>query len=199
MYGEIFETQSIYENGLMVRKVYLFIFVVVLSGHSLFAQDAHAFKPTEYQIKAAFLYQFAKFVQWPNTAFADSSQQIIIGVLGKDPFGNDLDNTIQGKCIHEREIRIKRMDRLDNVQDCQILFISSSETKNLSNIFARLRHSNVLTVGDTEGFSKEGGIINFIRKDNKIHFEINIEAAQEAGLRLSSKLLNLAKIVESNS
>jgi hypothetical protein len=182
----------------MVRKVQLFVFIVVLSVHSVFAQDAHVFKPTEYQIKAAFLYQFAKFVQWPDTVFADSSKQIVIGILGEDPFGGDLDNTVQGKFIHDREIRIKRIDRLENVQDCQILFISGSETKKLPVIFARLHHSNILTVGDTEGFSQEGGIINFIRKDNKIHFEINVDAAQKAGLKLSSKLLNLAKIVESN-
>ena len=182
----------------MVRKVYLFIFVVVLSGHSLFAQDAHAFKPTEYQIKAAFLYQFAKFVQWPDSVFADSTKQIIIGILGEDPFGDDLDNTVQNKYIHGRQIGIERYDRLNQLKDCQILFISNSETKNLTAIFSKLRYTSILTVGDTENFSREGGMINFVRKENKIHFEINADAAQEAGLKLSSKLLNLAKIVESS-
>ena len=183
----------------MTRRVYLFLFIAVLSVHGVSAQDAPAFKPTEYQIKAAFLYQFAKFVQWPDSVFADSTKQIIIGILGEDPFGDDLDNTVRGKYIHGRQIQIKRYDRLDHLNDCQILFISDSETKNLTAIFNKLRHTSMLTVGDTENFGREGGIINFIRKENKIHFEINVNAAQAAGLKLSSKLLNLAKIVEGRS
>jgi hypothetical protein len=130
---------------------------------------------------------------------ADSTKQIVIGILGEDPFGDDLDNTVQGKYIHGRQIEIERYDRLDNLNDCQILFISDSKTKNLSTIFNKLRYTNVLTVGDTENFCQKGGIINFIRKENKIHFEINVDAAQAAGLKLSSKLLNLAKIVEGGS
>ncbi len=183
----------------MTKKGHLLLFIAVLFVHSVSAQEMPVFKPTEYQIKAAFLYQFAKFVQWPDKVFADSSKQIVIGILGQDPFRDDLDNTVRGKYIHGRQIEIERYDRLDNINNCQILFISDSETKNLAMIFSKLRHASILTVGDTENFSREGGIINFIRKANKIHFEINVDAAQAAGLKLSSKLLNLAKIVGGGS
>ena len=183
----------------MTKKVHLLLFITALSVYSVSAQEMPVYKPTEYQIKAAFLYQFAKFVQWPDNVFADSTKQIVIGVFGQDPFGDDLDNTVRGKYIHGRQIEIERYDRLNNINDCQILFISDSETKNLDTIFSKLRHANILTVGDTENFCRKGGIINFIRKENKIHFEINVDAAQTAGLKLSSKLLNLAKIVEGGS
>lgn len=182
----------------MARRIQIFIFII-FHVCLVFGQDTYTITPTEYQIKAAFLYKFAKFVQWPEEAFINNPKEIVIGILGQDPFGEDLNRTVQGKTIHGREIVVRRSHHLEKMQDCQILFISDSEEMHFSRIFSHLHTANVLTIGDTEGFCEKGGIINFIRKENKIHFEINISAAKAAGLKLSSKLLNLAKIVENSS
>lgn len=153
--------------------------------------NTHA-QPTEYEVKAAFLYNFMKFIEWPAESLANTT--IIVGVLGEDPFGTAID-AIQSKTIREKKLIIKRIKSFQDVKDCHILFISSSEKKHLSQIFEALKGLSILTVGDTEEFAQRGVIINFYLKEKKVHFEINVEAARRAGLKISSKLLNLAKIV----
>jgi hypothetical protein len=156
-------------------------------------------QPSEYRLKAAFLFNFAKFVEWPPEAFADKTSPVVIGVLGQNPFGADLEQTIRGKTINDRPLQVKECQAVTQATNCHILFISTAEKKlstaekkRLGEIFDGLRGVPVLTVGETERFTQTGGMINFIMEGNKIRFEINDETAKKAGLKISSKLLSLA-------
>jgi hypothetical protein len=161
--------------------------LAVGDGH---AQEA---QPSEYQIKAAFLYHFAQFVDWPPAAFAQATSPMVIGILGESPFGGDLEQAVRGKSLNNHSLTIKEVRSLaDATNTCHILFISSSEKKRLPEIFAGLRGSSVLTVGETDRFTETGGMINFVQQGKKIRFQINEEAAKSAGLKISSKLLSLA-------
>lgn len=149
----------------------------------------------EYQVKAAFLYNFARFVEWPNNAGLDPNAPIIIGILGRDPFGGEIDRAIEGKSVNGHRLEIKRFSTLEGYQTCHILFVSSSERNNLPRILATLAKHSVLTVSETDRFAHIGGIINFITIEHRIRFEINQAAAERVGLKISSKLLSLGKIV----
>lgn len=151
--------------------------------------------PDEYLVKAAFLYNFAKFVEWPADAFVDDHSPITLCILGQDPFGEALDS-IKNKTIRGRELMIKQHANIENLESCHMLFISQSEKNNLSRIFEKINGWNVLTLGDMENFTQDGGIINLITRENKIRFEININAAQHSNLKISSQLLKLAIIVK---
>ena len=153
---------------------------------------AQAPAPSEYQLKAAFLYNFAKFIDWPPEAFADGKSPFIIGILGDNPFGNDLEPMVAGKKINEHPIAVQTNFAAAEATNCHILFISSSEKKRLPEIIQSLRGTTVLTVGETERFIETGGIINFVPEAGKIRFQINGDAARAARLKVSSKLLNLA-------
>lgn len=149
----------------------------------------------EYQIKAAFLYNFTKFVEWPAEAFTDSGAPMIVGILGDDPFGVALES-IQDKTVKGRKLEIKRFESIQGVEFCHILFISSSKKERLAQILEALKNSSVLTVGERDGFTQLGGMVNFTIKKNKIRFEINPDAAEQARLKLNSKLLRLGKVVK---
>jgi len=146
----------------------------------------------EYQIKAAFLFNFAKFVEWPPDAFPNADSPIIIGVLGKNVFGHYLEDTIRGKTVQNRPFLLKEFKSVDEAVHCHILFIDPSVSESLSGIIKDLHNTSVLTVSETDQFLKAGGMVNFIIEDNKVHFQINDEAAKAAGLKVSSKLLSLA-------
>jgi hypothetical protein len=148
---------------------------------------------TEYQVKAAFLYNFAKFVDWPGDAFARSDSTFIIGVVGDDPFGSELDSTVAGKSVDGRRLEVKQFRRISDMQTSHILFICRSERSRISRILERVGNSPTLTVADTEGFLQHGGMVNFIIENSKVRFEINSAPAQRARLRISSKLLQLAR------
>ncbi len=152
--------------------------------------------PREYQIKALFLFNFSQFIQWPPSAFTNADEPFRIGVLGNDPFDDFLDETVRGEKVDGHPLVIQRYESVDAVKDCQILFISRSESERMENILADLKGRNILTVGDSEGFVKNGGVVRFVTEENKIHFRINLEAARRANLTISSKVLRLAEIVE---
>ncbi len=154
-------------------------------------------KPTEYQVKAAFLYNFAKFVEWPSDAFADPRSPIVLGILGEDPFGALLSEMVAGKTVNGRRLEVRHFRRGENFRDCHILFISSSEKRSVPLILGSLGGMSVLTVGETEGFAASGGTINLFLEQNKVRFEVNVEAATRSRLKISSKLLALARIVTS--
>lgn len=153
----------------------------------------------EYQIKAVFLFNFAQFVAWPAETFTAPDQPFRIGILGDDPFGDFMDQTVQGEKINGHPLIIERYTSPDEARDCQILFVSDSGTIPLQNILDRLRGASVLTVGDGEGFIRSGGIIRFFTQDNKIHLKVNLEAAKRANLSISSKMLRLVQIVQLES
>ncbi len=151
----------------------------------------------EYQVKAAFLLNFTQFVSWPQTAFANSNAPLVIGVLGDDPFGTALEQTLGDESLQAHKISIKRSRHIEDLEDCQLLFVSNSENARVGEILAKLGGRPALTVSDIAGFARHGGVINFYRADNKLRFEINPEAARQGGLQISSQLLELGKIVES--
>jgi hypothetical protein len=150
----------------------------------------------EYQIKAVFLFNFAQFVEWPTNAFPEAQTPLIIGILGNNPFETYLDGTVQGEKVNGHPLVVQRFSRAEDLKKCQILFISQSESKRVNRILANLKGQNILTVSDIDGFAKNGGVIRFVTEQNKIRFRINLEAAKNANLTVSSKLLRLAEIVE---
>jgi hypothetical protein len=150
---------------------------------------------TEYQIKAAFLYNFVKFVEWPAETLPGNRAPIVVAVLGKDPFGSALDDVILGKAVDGHPLQILRTNSIQDLRSCQIAFISPSEAKRLPEILAGLRGSSILTVGEADHFAQLGGMIQFTLEGNKVRFAINVDAAERARLKVSSKLLSLATVV----
>jgi uncharacterized protein DUF4154 len=146
----------------------------------------------EYELKAAFLYNFVKFVEWPPDAFAGERSPLAICVYGEDPFGSSLDGAVRGETLGERSLIVQRPERLDELRDCQVLFVSRSERQRMPEVLSRVEGQPVLTVGDTDGFLRAGGMINFVLEENKVRFLINQEAAERSRVRISSKLLRLA-------
>lgn len=150
----------------------------------------------EYALKAVFLFNFAQFVDWPATAFADSQKPLVIGVLGDDPFGKYLDETVQGEKINNRPLVIERYQRIEEVDTCHVLFISESEKSQIDQIVSDLNGRSILTVSDIEEAAKSGVMIRFATEKKKVRLKINVEAAKSANLSISSKLLRLADIVK---
>lgn len=185
-----------------MRKVGLLIVLTcLLSAMAMGSHAAGADSPdsSEYLIKAGFIYNFAKLVEWPTTAFPQPDSPIVIGILGNDPFGATLDNIVADKKIDGRGISVKRMKwskDYKDLKDCNILFVSLSENQHIDSLVEAMKGLPILTIGDTPGFAKRGGIINFTLEDNKVRFEVNVEAAKHADLTISSRLLTLAKIVQ---
>jgi hypothetical protein len=164
--------------------------ILLLSGLKLSAQT-----PTspEYQVKAVFLFNFAQFVDWPPKAFPETQTPLVIGVLGEDPFGTYLDETVRGEKVKDRPLVVQRYRRVGEVKTCHVLFISRSETDRLEQIFANVKGRYILTVGDAEDFALRGGMIQLVTEKNKIRMRINLEAVKAAGLTISSKLLRVAE------
>lgn len=149
----------------------------------------------EYQVKAAFLFNFAKFVEWPPDAFPRPDAPLQICVLGQDPFGVGFEQSIAEKIVQGHKIKVVHPDDVSQTRGCQILYIASSEKHRLHDILQALKGASVLTVADTSGFIQSGGIINFVLDNDQVRFEINLKPAELAHLKLSAKLLTVAKLV----
>jgi hypothetical protein len=154
---------------------------------------------SEFQIKAGFLFNFTKFVEWPADAFSDSSVPIVLGVMGDNPVTNLVTETAAGKAVNGRAVTVKRFKEQQDLRGCQILFVSSSEEKHIGQILEKLRGSSVLTVGEANGFAESGGIINFLVEGNKVRLELNLEAAARARLKISAKVIAVARLVKDDS
>jgi len=151
----------------------------------------------EYQVKTAYLYNFAKFIQWPEGTFTDTTESIVIGIVGKDPFGPSLDEAIHQRRAQGRLLRIERYSDLANIGDCHLLFVSRSEAKKQSELLTALADSNLVTIGESPNFIKEGGQIRFfVSKNQTIKIEINPDAARQAGIFISSRILKIARIYQ---
>lgn len=174
---------------------HLIILISVLTLKSQ-AQMGFTVYPSEYQVKAKYLYNFTRFVDWPDQTFSHSDTPYIIGILGEDPFGIDLDKTVEGKKIKGRSFIVKRFKQIDDLKFCHILYIGLTDQSKSIQVIEKIKGSNILTVGDIKNFAHNGGIINFITKDKKIRFEINVQAAKETGIHISSKLLKQSNIIE---
>jgi hypothetical protein len=152
--------------------------------------------PTEYEVKAVFLFNFSQFVDWPAASFADPHSPLVIGVLGSDPFGKTLDEIVRGETVNGRPLAVRRYQSLEEIDTCHILFIARSQDPQLDAIVAGLKGRSILTVGDFEGFARRGGMIRFVTVGNKIRLRVNLLAAQEAKLTISSKLLRPAEVLQ---
>ena len=152
-------------------------------------------KVSEYDVKAAFLLNFVRFIDWSDhRTRGEKGNELILGITGKDRFGDAL-NLIRGKKVKGRTVVVNSAVDSNNLTECDILFISSSEKDRLSSIMAALKDLPILTISEIEGFTRNGGIINFIIVGNKVRFEINPDAAKQVGIHISSQLLQLARIV----
>ena len=160
--------------------------------------SAQASTPSrEYQVKAAFLFNFAQFVDWPSNAFAEGDAPLAICVLGDDPFGAYLDDLVRGEQVNNRRLTVQRFRAAEDVKGCQVLYVSRSESKNLEKALASGKDMDALTVSDVDDFAERGGIIQLATESGKIRLRINVLAARASKLVISSKLLRSATIVAS--
>jgi hypothetical protein len=148
----------------------------------------------EYDVKAAFLYNFTSFVEWPETAFKSPEDPFVIGIFGEDPFGKVLDDIVAGEQVKGRPLVVRRINRLEDAKNCQILFVSSSQRRSARDILICCQNASVLTVADIPDFIEAGGTIAFRIEENRLKLHINVGAARASGLTVSSKLLKLSKI-----
>lgn len=170
-----------------MRTLCLLVFVAIPWGR---AQSDAA---TEYQVKAAFVYNFAKFVEWPASAFAGNSGTIRFCVLGESLVGPDLSRITQGKAVRGHPVQVQQNAR--NLNDCHVLFVSASHSLPVREIRESLNGAPVLIVGESRDFASQGGTIGFVVENARVRFEVNLQAAKQTGLNISSKLLSLAKKV----
>lgn len=153
----------------------------------------------EYAVKAAFLYQFMQFIEWPPEAFADATAPIVVGVLGDDPFDDSLRRATEGRTAQGRPLVIRAVKHGEPLRHCHVLFVSASEEGRIPDVLRTLGTAAVFTVGDSAGFAEAGGTLNFVTEAARVKFEVNLAAAERARVRISSKLLSIARIVKPGS
>jgi hypothetical protein len=167
------------------------------------AAPSRAEEAREYDVKAVFIFNFLKFVDWPPSAFKDQDAAVVVGILGDDPFGAAFDRALADRKAHDRRIVVKRYATFEDFQSdaagadtpaCHLLFIGGSPER-VSKVLQTLKKSATLTVGDSEEFAERGGIVGFYLSEGKVRFAVNPDAAKRAGLQISSQLLKLSKIV----
>lgn len=171
----------------------IFLAIALLTGAEP-ALEAQQLKPTEAQLKAAFLFNFGRYVTWPNIA----GDTFSICILGHDPFGSSLDSLVAGETLGGKPVAVRRIRGAQEASGCQIIFISSSEESHLQPTLAALSKSTALTVSDIPEFVQRGGMIEFVDDGNRVKFLVNLAQAKSAGLVLSSELLKVAKVVNTN-
>lgn len=178
---------------MVLLKKILLLAVFALPG---LAASVSAQAAAEYDVKAAFLYNFAKFVEWPPDAFDSPGSPMTLCIVGKDPFGDVLDTLVRGETLQGRPLIVHRTRDLLEVRDCHVVFLSRTEQARQDEVLATVRGAGILTVGEGDSFLREGGIIRFVLEANRVRFEVNLDAAERNGLKLSSKLLRLARSVQ---
>jgi hypothetical protein len=168
---------------------------LALAAALLLGLPALAQRPSEYQVKAAYLYGFGRFVEWPANAPVARDASFVVCVLGDDPFGMLLDQAAEGGLVKNKPVTVRRISRPEEGGDCDTLFVSASERPRLARILAVLGRQPVLTVGDSPEFTQRGGMIGFSMEGSRVRFTVNLPAAQDAGLMLQSELLRVAATV----
>lgn len=181
-----------FNNPVLRHAVAYLVLLPVLAGILALGQAPGAL---EYQVKAAMLYNFTKFVEWPARALGEPASPVVVGIFGRDPFGVQLDEVVEGKTIYGHPIRVQRLHSLAELANCNIVFIAKSEDRRMPEVLQALGQSSVLTVGDSDASIKSGVVMSFAMKEGRVQFQVNTRAAQSAGLKVSSKLLKLAVAV----
>ena len=166
----------------------------VFACGALLAETLADEAPLEYQVKAAFLLNFTRFIEWPPGAFAGAAGPFAICILGTDPFGKALDDIVEGEAVGAHKLTVRRISEAPAPKTCQMLFIGPGE-KEVSRTLETLE-PGVLTVGEEDGFARDGGVIEFVLDQRRVRFDINVPAAVRAGLKLSSRLLSVARVIE---
>jgi hypothetical protein len=180
----------------MIRRHLWHRLLLLTTGLGI-AQVCVAAAAPEYRVKAAFIYKFATYIRWPAAAGVEATAPFVIGVIGTDPFGSSLTEVVRDQTVQGRVIRIRALRRAEEALECNLVFVSSSELENLGPLFAVLRSAPVLTVSDMDRFAKRGGMIGLVTTEhNRVGFDINKAAIERTGLRASSQLLQLARIID---
>lgn len=182
---------DVLKRNLRIRNALVLLGVLVQVSSGL-AQPPSA---AEYRVKAAYLYNFTKYIEWPPGAFASASAPIVIGILGDDPFGGLLEETIRGRTSQGRAVTIRRSRRVDDLRDCQIVFISGSENTEIDATLAILAQRKVVTVCDTGPLFDRGVTIRLMVADATVQFEVRLDAAEGLGVRFNSRMLEAARKV----
>ena len=192
-----FRVQGQHDHGATRRRSFVgFLFAAAIGSlASVVALRAQPPNSKEYQIKAVFLFNFVQFAEWPETAFASPDAPIRITLLGDDPFAGALEAAVQGERVRQRPLVIERARNIREVTECHLLFVCPSQREDVGAIISAFETRPVLTVGEMPEFARRGGIINFYLEGQKVRFEINRAAAKRSGLKLSSQLLGLARLV----
>ena len=194
------KVNTVRRAGRMLRTVAAMLgCVVAMTASPVASTQRRSEAPPEYMIKAAYLYNFAMFVEWPRDAFATPDAPVTIGIVGDDPFGPALELTMEGKRISKRPIVVRRLQSDQDLRGCHILFMGASESVRIGELASRVAGLPILIVGDASRLATRGATIKFIVEDNRVRFEVNVEAARRARLIVSSKMLRVAKIVKEQS
>ena len=183
-------------SSLLARRLGLGLLACVVSAFGEAAAVPEDAQATEYQLKAAFLKNFVAFTTWPEECFERARSPFVVGVVGKDPFGKVVDLIFEGQKVGQHAVEVRRFERGSDVENCHLLFVPSAQTRNLKTIQRAISGQSVLVVGESKHFARKGGVVGFVIEDTKLRFEVNPSAAKRAKLRISSKLLRLARIVE---
>jgi hypothetical protein len=173
----------------LIRIFFPFVFVLSAAMAPLLQAPSK-----EYQLKAIFLFNFTQFIEWPANAFADANTPLVIGVLGENPFGTYLEETVSGEKINGHRLVVHHYKNVQEIKNCHILFVNLRSGDRPEQALSSLRNRNILTVSDAANFIRQGGMIRFFNENNRIRIQINQEAAKDADLTISSKLLRLAEI-----
>jgi hypothetical protein len=179
-----------------ISPLLMLLLILTPTGKS-FAADPQTL--SEYQIKAGFLFNFTRFVVWPESAFVTATSPILACVAGETPLTDLVTDVAVGKVVNGRAVSIKRVKVSDDLRRCNLLFISAAEERRTPEILASLKKTNTLTVSETPGFAQAGGMINFSIQENKVKLELNLDAATRAGLKVNSKLIAVSRLVSRNS
>jgi hypothetical protein len=175
-------------------KLCLLLLVFITSSGTVFPIENQP-SSREYALKAVFLFQCTHFIEWPSESFRDSESPFVIGILGQDPFSRNLEEAVRGESVEGRSIVIEHYSTVDQIKNCQILFISSTEENRVGDTLSSLRSRSILTVSDLNDFTAQGGMVQLDVVRNKLQVKINLNVTKSAGLTISSKLLRLAEIV----
>lgn len=182
----------------MVLRAFILTGIIaawLVSGNLAMAR-AQSLSPQAYenQVKATFVYNFSRFIDWPAGTFTSGKSSLTVCALGDNPFGGALDS-IKGKNVQGRKVKIERLTNFSKLEACQILLISSSEREHLKQILDSARHLRILTISEMSQFTQAGGIVALAMRKDRIHFSVNLAAANETGVKISSTVLRLATIV----
>ncbi len=154
---------------------------------------------SEYQVKAAYLYNFAKFVEWPAEGFSSPADSFEVCIFGEDPFGAGIDELMHDKVVQQRKLVLRRIASFSEARSCQILFVPRASRAQTRELLEQIKSSSILTVGETPDFLRNGGVINLVLEQDRVRFDVNLDAAQRTRLRISSKLLAVARAVHNSA